>query len=217
MNKFNRFISQSFVGGVLVIAPIIIFLLAFRWAINAVRGLIQPLTAPLIKLTGAPPLFIDLLVVALIILVCFLVGTLIATNVGRLAQHYLENKLSRFAPGYRLIRDIIKQVLGNDADSPFKRGEVAIVQLYGLQSPARVTGIVTSRHGNGWYSVFVPTGPNPTSGFIYHLPEECVELRPDIKLDAAFKSIIACGAGSADLGVTRGFAGHKEMTTEHAG
>lgn len=203
MNKFKQFIGQSFLGGILVIAPIIILLLAMRWAVNAVQSLIAPLTSPLVKLSGAPPLVVDLLVIAVILFVCFLVGTVVATGAGRFAQNFIDRHLARFAPGYRLIRDIIQQVFGGDKNSPFTKGEVAVVQLYGADNPARVTAIITSRHDNGWFSVFVPTGPNPTSGFIYHLPPECVVARPDIKLDAAFKSIIACGAGSAELGICR--------------
>lgn len=203
MNKFKHFIGQSFIGGVLVIAPIVILLLALRWAVNAVQSLIAPLTEPLVRLSGAPSALIDLVVVALIVFACFVVGTLVATSAGRFAQAFIDAHLSRFAPGYRLIRDILQQMFGNDSNSPFTRGEVATVRLYGREVPTLATAIVTSRHDNGWFSVFVPTGPNPTSGFVYHLPPDCVELRPDIKLDAAFKSIIACGAGSAELGVCR--------------
>ncbi|MDX1506322.1 MAG: DUF502 domain-containing protein [Spongiibacter sp.] len=203
MSKLKHFISQSFIGGILVIAPIVIMLFALRWAVNAVQGLIAPLTSPLTRLTSAPPLLIDAAVVAIILFICFIVGTIVATSAGRYLQNFIDSHLARFAPGYRLIRDIIQQLFGKDSNSPFTKGEVAIAQLYGPTSPVRVTAIVTSRHNNGWFTVFVPTGPNPTSGFVYHLPESCVQLRPDIKLDSAFRSIISCGAGSAELGVCR--------------
>jgi len=212
MNKLKHFISQSFIGGVLVIAPIIILLLAMRWAMNSVQALIAPLTNPLERLTGAPSLAIDALVIALILLGCFMVGTLVATSAGRWLQNFVDNHLARFAPGYKLIRDIIQQMFGANSNSPFTRGEAAVVQLYGTQSPARATAIITSRHSNGWYTVFVPTGPNPTSGFVYHLPPDCVEPRPDIKLDAAFRSIISCGAGSAELGIITTNAEQKTAT-----
>lgn len=204
MNKISLFVRQSFIGGILVIAPIIVLLLALRWAVNAVQSLIAPLTNPLVSLSGAPPLLVDALVVVLILLVCFVIGTLVATSAGRLIQAFVDRHLSRFAPGYRIIRDIIQQVFGSDSNSPFNRGEVAVVQLYGADAPAKATAIITSRHDNGWFTVFVPTGPNPTSGFVYHLPPEYVQARPDIKLDNAFKSIIACGAGSAELGICQG-------------
>lgn len=199
MSKFKRFLRQSFIGGFLVIAPIIIMLLALRWAVNSLRSLIAPLANPLVKVTGAPPLVMDLLVLTVLVLGCFIVGTLVATSAGRLAQGFVDKHLSRFAPGYRMIKDIINQIFGSDSASPFNRGEVAIVRLFGPDSPTSATAIITSRHEDGWFTVFVPTGPNPTSGFVYHLPGNCVTLRPDIKVDTAFRSIIACGAGSSDL------------------
>ncbi len=203
MNKLKHFISQSFIGGVLVIAPIIILLLALRWAMQSVQSLIAPLTDPLERITGAPSLAIDAAVIVLILLGCFMVGTLVATRAGHWLQNFIDNHLARFAPGYKLIRDIIQQMFGANSNSPFTRGEAAVVQLYGSHIPSRATAIITSRHDNGWFTVFVPTGPNPTSGFVYHLPPDCVEPRPDIKLDVAFKSIISCGAGSAELGIIR--------------
>ena len=80
-----------------------------------------------------------------------------------------------------------------------KRGEVARVWLYGRDLDVSVTALVTSRHPNGQLTVFVPTGPNPTSGFIYHVSAELVELRPDIGVDQLMKTVLSCGAGSGAM------------------
>ncbi len=199
MQRFRLFVRKSFIGGVLVIAPVAILLFVFRWLFDGVTGLIDPLANPLVEKTGAPPVAIDLLVIALIAVGCFLLGTLVSSRAGKFMHDRVDRYLARLAPGYRIVRDVVTQFLGSSGDSPFGNGEVALVQLYGTAVPARATAIVTSRHDNGWYTVFVPTGPNPTSGFVYHLPPDCVELRLDIKLDEAFRTIISCGSGSASL------------------
>jgi uncharacterized membrane protein len=59
-----------------------------------------------------------------------------------------------------------------------------------------VTGIVTARHANGDYTVYVPTAPIPTSGFVYHLAADCVELLPHISVETAMRTVISCGSGS---------------------
>jgi uncharacterized membrane protein len=46
--------------------------------------------------------------------------------------------------------------------------------------------------------VFVPTGPNPTSGNIYHLPGDRVR-SVDVPVDQAMRAIISCGAGSTAM------------------
>ncbi len=62
-----------------------------------------------------------------------------------------------------------------------------------------VTALVTARHEDGRLTVFVPTGPNPTSGFVYHVAEDLVETFPDVRVDQMMKTVVACGAGSAQL------------------
>ncbi|MFC6980157.1 hypothetical protein [Microbulbifer taiwanensis] len=58
---------------------------------------------------------------------------------------------------------------------------------------------MTSQHANGDFTVYVPTAPVPTSGFVFHVPAECVEILPNVTVEAAMKSIVACGSGSGAL------------------
>jgi uncharacterized membrane protein len=98
-----------------------------------------------------------------------------------------------------MVKDIVNQFMGDKSNSPFRKGAVARVRIFGGTVETSVTAIVTSQHDDGTYTVFVPTGPNPTSGFIYHVPAEYVELRPEIKIESAMRTVIACGAGSDKL------------------
>ena len=67
-----------------------------------------------------------------------------------------------------------------------------------FENDTKVTAFVTGRHDNGMITVFVPTGPNPTSGFIYHLDQKYVH-PVDISVEVAMRSVISCGAGSDAL------------------
>ena len=78
--------------------------------------------------------------------------------------------------------------------SPFSK--VALVQLFENQTKA--TAFVTDEHPDGSFTVFVPTGPNPTSGQIFHLQGQYVH-PVDVRVDDAMRSIISCGAGSTKL------------------
>jgi uncharacterized membrane protein len=60
-----------------------------------------------------------------------------------------------------------------------------------------MTGFITDNLGE-LITVFVPTGPNPTSGNIYHIPKEKV-FKTDSSVEAGMKSIISCGAGSSEI------------------
>lgn len=199
MTQLNNFIKKSIIGGLLVILPSVIIFIALRWAFNAVSGLIAPIARPIVNHTGAAELAVDGMVILVILLTCFVVGTLASTGTGKWLHARFDNSLAKLAPGYNLIRDIVHQLLGDQSDSPFKKGEVARARLFSSDGTAEVTAIVTSRHSNGSFTVFVPTGPNPTSGMIYHLPQEQVTLLPGVKVEEALRTIIACGAGSAEL------------------
>jgi uncharacterized membrane protein len=199
MKRINNFVKQSIIGGLLVVSPVVIIFFAIRWAFYTVADLIQPLATPIVRNTNAPEAAVDVLVIVLILIGCFILGNIVSTSAGKWLHARFDNTLAKLAPGYNLVRDIIHQFLGNNENSPFSRGEVARARLFGPDVATEATVIVTSTHENGWYSVFVPTGPNPTSGMIYHLPPEQVELLPDIKVDEALRTIIACGAGSGEL------------------
>ena len=60
-----------------------------------------------------------------------------------------------------------------------------------------MTGFITEDQGE-ILTVFVPTGPNPTSGNIYHVSREQV-LFTGISVDNGMKTIISCGAGSTEI------------------
>jgi uncharacterized membrane protein len=199
MSGFRKFVRQSFIGGLLVVLPTTILVLVFNWIFNTIEKLIAPLSVPLARRIDAPDLVIDLFVILMILTGCFLIGTVASTGAGRWIHKRFDSTLAKLAPGYNLVRDIIYQFFGDNPDSPFRQGDVAKVRLFGDSVPTETTAIVTSIHENGWYTVFIPTGPNPTSGLIYHLPSEQVSLLRGIKVDEALKTIIACGAGTAEM------------------
>ena len=199
MKRFNNFIKTSVIGGLLIVSPVVILFFAFRWAFYTVADLIQPLANPIAERTSAPDFVVDALVILLILVGCFIVGNIAATGTGKWLHSRFDSTLTKLAPGYNLVRDIINQVFGSGNDSPFSKGDVARARIFGADIATEVTGIITSVHDNGWFTLFIPTGPNPTSGMIYHLPPEQVELLPTIKVDEALRTIIACGAGSGEL------------------
>src|SRR5690606_19804857 len=130
---------------------------------------------------------------------CFLVGNLVTTRLGGWLWQRTEDSVMARLPGYRAVREVVAQLLGNSEDSPFARGEVARIWLYGRQVDVSVIGLVTSRFDDGRVCVFVPTGPNPTTGFIYIVDMSVVTLCPEIRVEQMMKVVVACGAGSNRL------------------
>jgi uncharacterized membrane protein len=196
--RTKNFLKTTLLGGVIVILPITILIFAFRWLFGVVSSGIKPLTDLVVRTIPLLSNRYDELIATLIVIFvilggCFLVGLFIRTRLGQLLYSSLEGGLLSKAPGYKMVKETVNQFFGRK-QSPFS--SVALVQIF--QNETMVTAFVTDRHGNGTVSVFVPTGPNPTSGFIYHIPEKYVH-PVDVPVEDAMRSVISCGAGSEML------------------
>tara|TARA_R110002167_G_scaffold52042_3_gene150552 strand:- start:7653 stop:8258 length:606 start_codon:yes stop_codon:yes gene_type:complete len=195
MAQIKKFLLLTLLGGIAVVLPGAILAMLFGWLFNLTRDLISPLTALISARTAYNEWVAGMLVVILIIGSCFLIGLLVRTGLGAWLHSRLDRVLGKLAPGYRIIRELVDQFFGDQQASLFS-GEVALARIYGADVPVTVTAIVTAKHENGYFTLFVPTAPVPTSGITYHLPPECVELKPEISVEAAMRTVISCGAGS---------------------
>lgn len=193
MDKLKSLIRTSILGGVAVILPAAILIFIFKWIFSLVTDIIQPLTNLVMAKSQLQEFIADFLVIAIILSVCLIVGIIVKTRVGKYIHEKLETRILKIAPGYTMVKETVMQFIGNKK-SPFS--SVALVQVFG--NDTLMTAFVTDTHSDNRYSVFVPTGPNPTSGNIYHLNGEYVH-HIDIPVEDAMRSIISCGAGSSSL------------------
>jgi len=193
MRKLKSFILTTLLGGVTVILPVAILAFVFGWIFNLVTGMIQPFTDMIVAKGQMREIAADLTVITIILAVCFVIGLLIRTQLGKFLFHIIENKLLKVAPGYTLVKETVLQIFGNKK-SPFS--SVALAQIFCNETLA--TCFITDEHEDGSFSVFVPTGPNPTSGNIFHLKGKYVH-PVNVSVEETMRSIISCGAGSSSL------------------
>lgn len=204
MDRLRSFFILTILGGLTVVLPIALLALIFLWMFGLVADLIRPLTDVLSEQAAINELLAMLLVFVAILWLCFFIGLLIRTQLGGWLHAKVDNWLVKLAPGYRTIREVVSQFLGGSGDTNLLNGEPALARIFGMDCSVTVTAIVTSRHPDGSFTVFVPTAPIPTSGVIYHLPDECVELMPNVSVEEAMRTIIGCGSGSVEMLSKRG-------------
>jgi uncharacterized membrane protein len=196
MKRLRSFVSITLIGGFMVILPIAIFLWLVEWLLGVVRSIIQPLSHWLIAQTAFTNYMADLVGVLLLLCSFFLIGLFIKTSVGEWVHDQIDVWLTRLAPGYKTIREVVSQLLGGQGNTSLLKGEVCRAYLMGRAAGVSVTAIVTAKHANGDYTVYAPTAPIPTSGFVYHLSAECVDMLPHVSVEDAMRTVIACGSGS---------------------
>lgn len=195
----KRHVLLILLGGLAVVLPAALVLMVMQWLFALVTDLLRPLTQLLSREAGVNDAVALLAVAALMLVTCFSVGLAVRTRIGRWLHEVVDAGLAKVVPGYRATSGLVRELLGSGETSRVLSGEPALARIHGLESPVKVTAIVTSRHADGGYTVYVPTAPFPTSGFVYHLPPECVEFLPGVSLETALRTVIACGAGSAEV------------------
>lgn len=195
----RRSLILVFLGGLAVVLPGLLLLMVMQWLFLFFADLLDPVTQLVSQRAGLNRWLALIAVISLLLAACLTIGLAVRTRVGRWLHDVLEGTLARVVPGYRITRDLVRELLGGHQGARVLSGEAALARIHGLESPVRVTAIVTSRHGDGSYTVYVPTAPFPTSGFVYHLPADCVEILAGVTVEAALRTVIACGAGSAEI------------------
>ncbi|MBU1397479.1 MAG: DUF502 domain-containing protein, partial [Proteobacteria bacterium] len=158
MEKFKSFLKTSILGGVVVILPMFIFIMVFKWLFGWVTDIIHPLTDFIVIKANMSKIIADALVIAIIVISCFIIGIIVKTKIGKFIHEKLESRILKIAPGYSTIKEIVMQFIGKK----FPFSSVVLVRIF--ENDTLVTAFITDSHTDGSYTLFVPTAPNPTSG-----------------------------------------------------
>lgn len=192
--KFNHFARTALIGGLAAILPAWLLFIIFSWILRMIENYLEPLVRQFEVETIAGNILIHVILVSAIILIFFFIGLFVQTGFGNRVRNHLERKYLLKLPGYKTASEVVKQFFSGNR-SFFS--EVVLVDIY--NSGALMTGFITDpQEKEAFVTVFVPTGPNPTSGNIFHLPRERV-FKSNTPVDVAIKTIISCGAGSNEV------------------
>ncbi|MEO0972085.1 MAG: DUF502 domain-containing protein [Pseudomonadota bacterium] len=187
------------VAGLLVWVPALVTLLVLRGLVNLLDRtllLLPPQARPEVWLGFSIPG----LGIILTLLVLLVTGMFVANFIGRAMVDFWEGLLGRI-PLIRTLYSGVKQVaehLFDEDGKPFK--QVVLVE-YPRRGAWSLGFLTSERQGEAHaqtqepdlVSVFVPTTPNPTSGFLVMAPRADIR-RLQMKVDDAMKMIISMGA-----------------------
>ena len=193
-------VRTAFFSGLLLLAPLAVTIWAFVWIIGVVGGSFRPLfdlVLP-VRLQTLPFLWdvaMTLVVFVLITLFGFISHYLFGKYLLDLGERVILG-----VPGLSTVYSSVKQVVatfGSQNRNLFSR--VVLVQY--PRPGVWTLGFLTSktqteaqaRTGRELWAVFVPTSPNPTSGFVlFFPPEEITEL--EMSVGDGMKMVISGGA-----------------------
>ena len=197
-------LRNYFLAGLLVTVPLGVTVALAWWLVNYVDQLVIPLLPEdyrpdqlFPRLLGVEYRIPGFGLVVLLAGVTF-IGGLAAGIVGRWAVRMGENVLNRM-PVVRSLYSATKQILETvlrDQSQSLRQAVLVEYPRRGLWAVAFVTtdtGGELARHlGSEHLSIFLPTTPNPTSGFLLLVPrDDVIEL--DMSVEDAVKLIISAG------------------------
>jgi uncharacterized membrane protein len=188
---------KYFITGLLVLVPLAITL----WVLNLVIGTMDQ-SLLLLPEQWRPKALLGMdipgLGTILTLLVIFLTGLATRNFIGRQIVSVWEGVLTRI-PVVSSIYSSVKQVsdtLFSSSGNAFRKALLVQYPREGSWTIAFLTGVpggdVKNHLAGDYVSVYVPTTPNPTSGFFLMLPRaDTIEL--DMSVDEALKYIVSMG------------------------
>lgn len=191
-------LRASFLTGLVVIAPVGVTL----WLIWTIIGWIDGWVLPLVPHAWRPEQYIGINLRGFGVLI-FLVFTVV---IGWLAKGLIGRSLIRWGEGivdrmpivrtiYGGLKQIVETIL-SQGDAKFDRACMIEYPRKGMWGIGFVSGNakgeLAERGGQPLLAVFLPTTPNPTSGFLLYLPESDVTIL-DMSVEDAAKLIISAG------------------------
>lgn len=195
--------KKNFIAGTLVLVPIFVTVWVLKiiavWAdtffISALPTSFHPETLYGRKIPG----------MGIFITVVFILFTGLITRLylGRKLVKLGDKIISKIPIGrsvYSIIKEFLSGVLTQDKEK-FKR--VALIEW--PRKGSYMMGFITGNPSSllkpddtkEWVNLFIPTSPNPTTGFYVMFPKEEVKIL-DMGADKAFKTIISSGMSGSN-------------------
>ena len=201
MQKIKGAIKKNIIAGLLVTVPVALTYIILKFVITRIDEMMVPVVSKIIgekAMENFNGYFIPGMGFLLLILFVFFIG-LIATNIFGKKIFKLGELVLQKIPLVRVIYITIKKVVDTIAQSQTPTFEKMALITY-PRAPLKTVGIVACNTpdmvfkmvGKRSVNVFVPTSPNPTTGFVIAVPIEDVNFL-EMTVEEGLKMIISFG------------------------
>ncbi len=175
--QFTHYLWKLFLNGLLTILPIALTIAIFKITLNFIIGWLEPL-----RKIVPPYLDIPYGEVIAAIFLTFLIGTILKIFVLRSILNAIEGvliKLPLVRPVYSGIKQLLRAFSGKDKIT-FKKVVLIEFPRKNMYSLGFLTSTLEPKlaptKDKKFYNIFIPTTPNPTSGYFVILPEKDIHV-----------------------------------------
>ena len=199
LKNLNR-LRNYFISGLLFWIPLILSVIVIKFFIELINSLVNSLVPQ--KYLPEAIFNLDTTIpgsgIILVLLIILITGVLVTNILGRKLVALWEKALNKI-PGFRNIYNVLKKV----SDTVFNTSTESFKKAFLIQYPSKGIWVIAFQSGDyrgeaesiigeETINLFVPTTPNPTSGFFVLIAKkDAFEL--DMSVEAAFKLVISAG------------------------
>jgi uncharacterized membrane protein len=204
--------KKHFLTGLVILLPLIVTFLVLKFVINFLTHPFVHMVTNALKHThigkvGLPPILSAEQVIIYTSKLIIIVGIVLFTlMLGFFARWFFMHSLIKFSDRvlhnvpfiskiYKTIQDIINTIFITDKNTfkqvvlaPFPTADVYAIGLLTCRAPKSCNKSM----GQDLLSVFIPTTPNPATGFVVLFRREEL-IFTDLKTEEAIKYVISCG------------------------
>jgi uncharacterized membrane protein len=209
MSTHRTSLRRYFLSGLITLLPLWLTVIVFRFVFGLLSDLSRPVVTPVLaSLTHAFPISLGWLGAPWVQTALALVATLVVIiAVGMMAHWVIGQRLLRWfeamvqrVPVASLIYGAVRKLIDILQTKPEGAQRVVLIDFphRDMKAIGFVTRILHDEHsGRELAAVYVPTTPNPTSGYLEVVPIENLT-QTDWTVDQAMSFIISGGAVSPD-------------------
>lgn len=206
LQKFKQDLKNDLIAGLVVIIPLATTIWLTLNVANWVIRFLTKFPKQLNPFTGLNPFLVALINLGIGFAVPLLSILLIGLMARNIAGRWLLDLGERIVQSiplagsvYKTIQQLLQTVF-QDSKTRFRRVVLIEYPRRGLWAIAFVTGAAVTGSSNKMLSVFIPTTPNPTSGW-YSIVSEDDILNLSISIEEAFKVLLSGGIVGPNLAV----------------
>ena len=191
-----KHLRNYFISGLLFWIPLVLTFIVIRFFLELLNKIIPTKYLPetLFNLnTDFPGSGI-----VLVLLIILVTGVMVSNILGRKLVALWERVLNKI-PGFRNIYNVLKKV----SDTVFNTSTESFRKAFLIQYPSKGIWVIAFQSGDykgeaesiigeEMINLFVPTTPNPTSGFFVMMPKKDV-FELNMTVEEAFKIVISAG------------------------
>ena len=184
-----KLIRKWFLSGIAILLPAGLTAFVLVWLFNLLDGILRSLITSIFgkDIPGLGLLFL--------LLIIFIVGMLTSNFVGSKIAGWFEKLVGKI-PLIKTVYNPVRKItsgLSSDKNESFKKVVLIEFPKEGIKSIGFITNSDFSIKGSDKISVFIPTTPNPTNGFLVLADAKDVEIL-DVTVNEGLNMVVSMGS-----------------------